>query len=254
MVRPSRRVSCNGRRTRSSVRTPSSAGGSKTSPNFSDNGLGVGSGRRRRPGHSGAAAQLWRARPRAKSARDFWGFDIYTAYRQCAGAARRTAGAAVDRQRRQHGRRRGSAACARRRSCERDHARAGVRPGLRLHRRQWSAARRRHAGRDGRRAHARAAAAARRASRYPCGCGRDWGCVEVYTTLSGLPHLLDERLPKYPNHELASSPLGRKERALALRGLAQKGDPLATEIFDFQAQDAGHPRRHAGRWRSIPSS
>ncbi len=74
---------------------------------------------------------------------------------------------------------------------------------------------------------------------YPCGCGRDWGCVEVYTTISGLPHLLDERLPKYPNHELASSPLGRKERALTLRGLAQKGDALATEIFDFQAKTLG---------------
>ncbi len=74
---------------------------------------------------------------------------------------------------------------------------------------------------------------------YPCGCGRDWGCVEVYTTISGLPYLLDERLPRYPDHELARSPLGRKERALALRGLAQKGDPLALEIFDFQARAMG---------------
>jgi len=74
---------------------------------------------------------------------------------------------------------------------------------------------------------------------YPCGCGRTWGCFEVYTTISGLPYLLEERLPKYPNHELARSPLGRKERALALRGLAQKGDPLAVEIFDFQARAMG---------------
>lgn len=74
---------------------------------------------------------------------------------------------------------------------------------------------------------------------YPCGCGRTWGCVEVYTTLSGLPYLLEERLPKYPRHELASSPLGPKERAMALRGLAQDGDPLATEIFDFQAKVLG---------------
>ena len=28
----------------------------------------------------------------------------------------------------------------------------------------------------------------------PCGCGRTWGCVEVYTTLSGLPHLLADKL------------------------------------------------------------
>src|SRR5262249_30185687 len=24
---------------------------------------------------------------------------------------------------------------------------------------------------------------------YPCGCGRTWGCVEVYTALAGLPYL-----------------------------------------------------------------
>jgi len=73
----------------------------------------------------------------------------------------------------------------------------------------------------------------------PCGCGRTWGCIEAYTTLSGLPHLLADRLPKYPDHELTKSPLSLKERALALRGLAQKGDPLAVEIFDFQARALG---------------
>lgn len=74
---------------------------------------------------------------------------------------------------------------------------------------------------------------------YPCGCGRTWGCVEVYTTLSGLPYLLAERLAAHPDHELATSPLGAKERVFALRGLAQKNDPLATEIFDFQARALG---------------
>jgi len=74
---------------------------------------------------------------------------------------------------------------------------------------------------------------------YPCGCGRTWGCVEVYTTISGLPYLLKEKLAKYPDHELAKSPLGEKEKALSLRGLAQKGDPLAVEIFDFQAKVIG---------------
>ncbi len=71
---------------------------------------------------------------------------------------------------------------------------------------------------------------------YPCGCGRTWGCIEVYTTLSGLPHLLEERLAQHPDHELAHSPLDTKERALAVRGLAQRGDVLAGEIFDFQAR------------------
>jgi len=74
---------------------------------------------------------------------------------------------------------------------------------------------------------------------YPCGCGRDWGCVEVYTTLSGLPRLLAEKLAQHPDHQLASSPLSPKERALALRGLAQRGDSLAVELFDFQARALG---------------
>ena len=77
------------------------------------------------------------------------------------------------------------------------------------------------------------------AKAYPCGCGRDWGCIEVYTTLSGLPHLLAAKLAEHPEHELARSPLGPKERALALRGLAQKGDALAAGLFDFQARALG---------------
>jgi glucokinase len=75
---------------------------------------------------------------------------------------------------------------------------------------------------------------------YPCGCGRTWGCIEVYTSLAGLPYLLEAKLKEHPNHELAKSPLGRKEKAFALRGLAQKGDRLAQELFDFQAIALGH--------------
>lgn len=79
------------------------------------------------------------------------------------------------------------------------------------------------------------------AKAHPCGCGRTWGCVEVYTSLSGLPHLLEDRLASdaYKDHELAQSPLGMKERAFALRGLAQNGDPLALDLFDFQARALG---------------
>jgi glucokinase len=50
---------------------------------------------------------------------------------------------------------------------------------------------------------------------------------------------LAEWLPKYPNHDLAKSPATPREKALALRGLAQKDDPLAVEIFDFQARALG---------------
>jgi glucokinase len=77
------------------------------------------------------------------------------------------------------------------------------------------------------------------AKAYPCGCGRTWGCAEVYTTLAGLPYLLDEKLPAYPDHPLAKSTAAPKEKAMALRGLAQKGDPLAVELFDFQARAMG---------------
>lgn len=74
---------------------------------------------------------------------------------------------------------------------------------------------------------------------FPCGCGRDWGCYEAYTTISGLPLLLAEKLLKYPGHELARSAATPKEKALSLRTRAQKGDPLAVEIFDFQARAMG---------------
>jgi glucokinase len=74
---------------------------------------------------------------------------------------------------------------------------------------------------------------------YTCGCGRDWGCIEMYTCLAGLHHLLADKLEQYPDHELAKSSLSMKERAFSLRGLAQKGDKLAQEIFDFQAKALG---------------
>jgi glucokinase len=74
---------------------------------------------------------------------------------------------------------------------------------------------------------------------YPCGCGRTWGCIEVYTTLAGLPYLLADKLKEQPHHQLATSAASPKERALALRGLAQQGDPLAVELFDFQARALG---------------
>jgi len=74
---------------------------------------------------------------------------------------------------------------------------------------------------------------------YTCGCGRTWGCVEMYTCLAGLPHLLAEKLEQNPDHDLAKSTLSMKERAFSLRGLAQKGDRLAAEIFDFQARALG---------------
>ena len=74
---------------------------------------------------------------------------------------------------------------------------------------------------------------------FTCGCGRDWGCIEAYTTISGLPQLLTEMLRKFPGHPLATSPTPIKEKAFSLRTLAQKDDPLAVEIFNFQARALG---------------
>ena len=73
----------------------------------------------------------------------------------------------------------------------------------------------------------------------PCGCGKDWGCVEPYTTIAGLPYLLAEKLKKFPGHELSKSTAPVKEKVLSLRSRAQKGDALALEIFDFQARAMG---------------
>lgn len=74
---------------------------------------------------------------------------------------------------------------------------------------------------------------------FSCGCGRDWGCVEAYTTISGLPQLLALKIKDHPGHELATSTVPIKEKVLSLRTRAQKGDPLALDIFDFQARVMG---------------
>lgn len=74
---------------------------------------------------------------------------------------------------------------------------------------------------------------------FSCGCGRNWGCIEAYTTISGLPQYIQHFLPRHPGHPLAASADTPKHKALSLRGLAQKGDPLALEIFDTQAKALG---------------
>jgi len=74
---------------------------------------------------------------------------------------------------------------------------------------------------------------------FKCGCGRDWGCVEAYASISGLAQYLEHLLPKHPDHEFHRSDKPLKEKTLSLRTLAQKGDSLALEIFDFQAKALG---------------
>ncbi len=72
-----------------------------------------------------------------------------------------------------------------------------------------------------------------------CGCGREWGCFEMYTSLAGLPALLEGAIGRYPGHVLEDASLGKKERVMKLRGLAQEGDALALELFDLQAKAMG---------------
>ena len=77
------------------------------------------------------------------------------------------------------------------------------------------------------------------AKAYTCGCGRDWGCFEMYTSLAGLPNLFEAALERHPDHPLTKVEGTPKERILPLRGLAQEGDELALEVFDFQAKAMG---------------
>ena len=74
---------------------------------------------------------------------------------------------------------------------------------------------------------------------FPCGCGRNWGCYEAYTTISGLSRLLAIKIQKHPGHEFAKSTAPDKEKVLSLRTRAQNGDALAVDIFDFQARVMG---------------
>lgn len=74
---------------------------------------------------------------------------------------------------------------------------------------------------------------------FRCGCGRNWGCAEAYTSISGLPQFLEYLSPRFPDHPLGKSTEPMKKRVLSLRALAQEGDALATEIFDLQAKAMG---------------
>ena len=61
----------------------------------------------------------------------------------------------------------------------------------------------------------------------------------VHRRCPGCPILLAERWNGIRNTSSRARRSAPKERALALRGLAQKGDALALELFDFQARALG---------------
>ena len=115
----------------------------------------------------------------------------------------------------------------------------GLGPGHRVHRRARPAAAGRHAGGHGDRAHAGGAAPAGREA-VPRAAAAGPGAASSSTRRSpACPTCWPRSCPPYPDHPLATSTQTPKEKALALRGLAQKGDALAVELFDFQARAMG---------------
>jgi len=75
-------------------------------------------------------------------------------------------------------------------------------------------------------------------SRPVCNCGR-LGDLESVCSLTALEKsLLPAFLPKYPGHELTKQSDLRKAARL-VRSLAEKGDPLARELFAAQAHALG---------------
>ena len=88
---------------------------------------------------------------------------------------------------------------------------------------------------------------------YPCGCGRTWGCVEMYTTLAGLPLLLQDRLDAYPGHELATSSLPMRDaRSRCARWRRRATGSPTTCSISRRARWACTWRRWP--WRSTPRS
>ena len=73
--------------------------------------------------------------------------------------------------------------------------------------------------------------------RPECNCGRI-GDLESLCSLTAIGKtILPYLLPKYPGHELASMEIGKA--AKAVRGMAEKGDPLCREVFRVQAHALG---------------
>jgi len=71
-----------------------------------------------------------------------------------------------------------------------------------------------------------------------CNCGRI-GDLESLCSLGAIErNLLPHFLPKYPGHPLAEAAT-LHDAAKRVRGLAEKGDPMCTEIFRVQAHAVG---------------
>ena len=73
----------------------------------------------------------------------------------------------------------------------------------------------------------------------PAVAGVRGGALRLIQLYPGYRRYLDFLAPRYPEHDLVHSVTPAKEKAFALRSRAQKGDPLALEIFDYQAKALG---------------
>lgn len=73
-----------------------------------------------------------------------------------------------------------------------------------------------------------------------CGCGKA-ACAEAFVSVTALDYFLRKALRRKENadHPLLQLPDEGRQRALRLLGLAQKGDALALELFDRQADALG---------------
>lgn len=73
-----------------------------------------------------------------------------------------------------------------------------------------------------------------------CGCGKK-ACAEAFVSLAALDTHLRKLFAqgKFPDHPLREVPDEGRTRAMKLLGLAQKGDHLALEMFDYQAKALG---------------
>ena len=73
----------------------------------------------------------------------------------------------------------------------------------------------------------------------PAVAGARGGALRLIQLYPVCRSTFDFLAPRYPEHDLVHSVDPAKEKAFALRSRAQKGDPLALEIFDYQARALG---------------
>ena len=207
---------------------------------LTDNGLAMGSAPRGRPRDPRSVRAVRRLRPLAEPASQLR--RVRRAHRL---SGRRCSSAPAARSRSSSATTatwaawRKRSACAARRDATVLMLAPGSGLGCALHRSARPAARRRHALRHGGRPHARAAAPAERRAvpvRMRPHVGLRRGLHDAGGASLSARRAARSRIRSTSSRD---PPWPPKQQAFALRGLAQKGDPLAVEIFDFQARALG---------------